>query len=242
MRAYRVAWLGFCGVVGVAGALVAVTWSLSTVGLLFVLAALTGGMAAMIALTPADNTPFDRDRWPVVATSVVVAGAGAVAFVGLGTLLGGPMAVLVLALAVGGSPYVVRRWIGRLRDHEHLPAPENPGEAESVATAAARVQQLESIDLPAVEAAELSDDALVLAWRSSFSALQRATSPAESAQIVEARHAYLDELERRNPPGVAAWLASGARAAGNPTRFVTGDGAFSRTTIDWDGLIQGTGK
>ena len=85
MRAYRVAWLGFCGVVGVAGALVAVTWSLSTVGLLFVLAALTGGMAAMIALTPADNTPFDRDRWPVVATSVVVAGAGAVAFVGLGT-------------------------------------------------------------------------------------------------------------------------------------------------------------
>jgi hypothetical protein len=242
MRAYRVAWLGFCGVVGVAGALAAFTWSLATVALLFVLTALTGGTAAMIALTPADNTTIDRDRWPLVATSAVVAGAGSVAFIGLGTLLGAPMAMLVLVLTVGGSPYVARRWIGWLRDHEQPPVPENPGEPESMPISVAAVRELESVDAPEVEAGELSDDALCLAWRASFSALERAESHAERLRIVEARHTYLDELERRNPPGVAAWLASGARAAGNPTKFVLGDGTSNRATIDWDGLIQGTDK
>lgn len=238
MRAYRVAWLGFCGVVGVTGALAAFAWSLSTVALLFVLAALIGGVAAMVALTPADDTPIDRDRWRVVVTSSVVVGVGAVAFAGLGTLLGATMTLFVLVLTVGGSPYVAPRWIGWLRDHERRPGPE-PKSVPSVA----RIHELGPVDAAeVVEAAELSDDALVLAWRASFSALQRATSPAERARIVETRRAYLDELERRNPPGVAAWLASGARAAGNPRRFVLGDGAFTRARIDWDGLIQGTDK
>jgi len=37
---------------------------------------------------------------------------------------------------------------------------------------------------------------------------------------VEQRQLYLDEFERRNPTGLAEWLASGARAAGDPTRFI----------------------
>jgi hypothetical protein len=32
---------------------------------------------------------------------------------------------------------------------------------------------------------------------------------------------YLDELERRDPAGVARWLDSGARAGGNPSKFLT---------------------
>jgi hypothetical protein len=152
------------------------------------------------------------------------------------------MAMLVLVLTIGGSPYVARRWIGWLTDHEQLPVPENPVERDASPTSAAKVRESESVDAPEVEAAELSDDALCLVWRASFSALERAQSPAERARIVDARRAYLDELERRNPPGVAAWLASGARAAGNPSKFVLGDGACSRATIDWDGLIQSTDK
>ena len=38
--------------------------------------------------------------------------------------------------------------------------------------------------------------------------------------------------------GLAAWLASGARAAGDPTRFVLGDRSAASTSIDWDALIQ----
>jgi hypothetical protein len=33
--------------------------------------------------------------------------------------------------------------------------------------------------------------------------------------------AYLDQLEDRDAPALAAWLASGARAASGPDRFLT---------------------
>jgi hypothetical protein len=242
MRAHRVVWLSFCGVVGVTGAMAALTWELPTLILLFVLAALTGAAATMVALTPADDTRVKRQQWPLVLTNTAVSGAGTVAFVGLGSLLGAPMAVLVLALAVGGSPYVARRWIGWLREHEQLPQPRDPDEHLSSTAPAGTVCEIELTVSAETEAAELSDDALCLAWRASFSALERADSPAERSRIIQTRRAFLDELERRNPPGVAAWLASGARAAGDPIRFVLGAGGTGDTTIDWDALIQGTDK
>ncbi|TCO19650.1 hypothetical protein EV652_11349 [Kribbella steppae] len=232
MRAYRVAWLGFCGIVGMTGALAASTWSVATIAFFFGVGAFTGSFAAMVALTPKDESPLGRDRWRTVFKSTVLAGAGTVAFGGLGTLLGAPMAVLVLVLTAGGSPYVARRWFGWLRDHEDLPHPASAGERNMVPTHEAAIRELASAVEPEVEAAELSDDALCLAWRASFSALQRANSPAERSRIVEARLAYLVELERRNPHGVAAWLASGARAAGDPSRFVLGDAASGRSSID----------
>ncbi|GAB2651679.1 hypothetical protein [Kribbella swartbergensis] len=242
MRAYRAAWLGFCGIVGVIGAAVAFTWSLSVIVLLFAFAALTGGVAALVALTPDDDSPLDRAGRRSVVNCAALAGAGAVSFVGLGTLLGAPMAMLVLILTIGSSPYVAPRWIGRLTDHGQLPSPANPGERNPVPAAEPTTRELELTVEPEVEVAELSDDALCLAWRTSFSALQRANSPAERLLVVEERCRYLDELARRNPPGVAAWLASGARAAGNPARFVLGDVASGRPPINWDALIQETDR
>ena len=242
MRVHRVAWLSFCAVVGVTGAMAALTWELPTLILLFVLAALTGAAATMVALTPVDDAQVKRQQWPLIVTNTAVSGAGTVAFVGLGSLLGAPMAVLVLALAVGGSPYVARRWIGWLGVHEQLPERRDPDEHMSSAAPAGTMREAELTISAETEAAELSDDALCLAWRASFSALEKAKSPAERSRIIETRRAFLDELERRNPPGVAAWLASGARAAGDPSRFVLGDGAAGSTTIDWDALIQGTDK
>jgi hypothetical protein len=242
MRVHRVAWLSFCGVVGVPGAMAALTWELPTLILLFVLAALTGGAATMVALTPVDDIQVKRQQWPLVVTNTVVSGAGTVAFVGLGSLLGAPMAVLVLALAVGGSPYVARRWIGWLREHEQLPPRRGPDEHMSRTAPVGTRWEAELTVAAETEAAELSDHALCLAWRASFSALEKAESPAERSRIIETRRSFLDELERRNPPGVAAWLASGARAAGDPSRFVLGAGGAGGTTIDWDGLIHGTDK
>lgn len=66
----------------------------------------------------------------------------------------------------------------------------------------------------------LSVDELCLAWRRSFVLLQRARDEQTRHALVAARQAYLDELERRDRRGFVKWLDSGARAAGDPSRFV----------------------
>lgn len=66
----------------------------------------------------------------------------------------------------------------------------------------------------------LDDDQLCLAWRSSFVHLQAARSAGEFVRLVERRRELLDELSRRHHAGVSRWLASGARAASNPRRFL----------------------
>ena len=39
-------------------------------------------------------------------------------------------------------------------------------------------------------------------------------------RVVAIRAIYLDELERRAGAGFQAWIGSGARAAGDPSRYV----------------------
>lgn len=73
---------------------------------------------------------------------------------------------------------------------------------------------------PAPELGSLDDAALCLAWRQSFRRLETARTAAERLSVVEQRQRYLDELHRRSPQGLAAWLASGARASGNPLPYV----------------------
>ncbi|TCN32915.1 hypothetical protein EV644_12343 [Kribbella orskensis] len=246
MRAYRIFWLFFCGVLGALGTVAACTWSLSTVMLLFICASLTGGVAAMVVLDPDRETRLPRDSRRIVAVSSILAGAGTMAFIGVGTLVGGPMAVLLLAITAAGSPYTIDYCLRWLREHGHLPSPSPqpnpPDPAErSAGSAPAPTSWIEPGEeaKPHVSPASLSDDALCLAWRASFSALQRAGSPAQRLWIVDERRAYLEELENRNARGIAAWLASGARAAGDPSRFVLGDSVPGHPPIDWDGLIHG---
>lgn len=244
MRAYRVFWLFFCGALGALGMVMAFTWSLATIIMLVVCAALTGGVVAMVALDPDDGTRRPRDSRRKVARSSILAAAGTVAFVGVGTLVGGPMAILLLAIMAGGSPYAIGYCRGWLREHGHLPSPPPPPARpdpveRSTGSVPVPISWTESSQ-PHVEPASLSDDALCLAWRASFSALQSASSPAQRLWVVDERRAYLDELESRNASGVAAWLASGARAAGDPSRFVLGDSVPGHHPIDWDNLIQGT--
>ena len=247
MRAYRVSWFFFCGVLGAFGAVVAVTSSLATAIALFICGCVAGGVVAMIVLDPKDETRLPRDSRRIVAKSSILAGAGTVAFGGVVAMVGGSTAVLLLAVTAGGSPYMVDYCVGRLRDRGHLsnpvsrPARPDPAERSS-GSVAAPISWTEPSrpSEPHVTPAALSDEALCLAWRASFSALQSARSPAERLSVVDERRAYLDELENRNARGMAAWLASGARAAGDPSRFVQGDSVSCHDTIDWDCLIHGT--
>jgi hypothetical protein len=78
-----------------------------------------------------------------------------------------------------------------------------------------------SSSLSPASSGALSDQALCLAWRRSFVALQVTTNATARAGVVLARQGYLDELTRRYPAEMAAWLTSGARAAGNPLPFIS---------------------
>ncbi|MEV0291454.1 hypothetical protein AB0H36_45640 [Kribbella sp. NPDC050820] len=249
---YRVVWLLVCGLLGVIGGMAASTLSLGTIITVFVMAAITGGVVSWLVLIPeGDNPRLPPGGRRVVATSTVLSGAGCLALVGVGMLLGAAMAVLLLVFVIGGSPHVVRIGLRRFGRHGHVftspraagprgydgtypdsvPEPSAPTEPDPEQVAAAR---------PAP--ADLSDEELSLAWRASFPALQRATSPAQRLRIVAERQEYLDELERRSPRGLAAWLASGARAAGDPRPYLQGESGAGRSPIDWDGLIHGSGK
>ena len=64
-----------------------------------------------------------------------------------------------------------------------------------------------------------TDEELCWAWRRSFARLVHASGPEAVARLAEQRRDYLNELERRHPARFAAWISSGARAAGDPTPF-----------------------
>jgi hypothetical protein len=66
----------------------------------------------------------------------------------------------------------------------------------------------------------VSDGELCRAWRASFAALLEAPDLAAREQVVRLRQDYLDELIRRHPEPVRAWLASGPRAASGPERYL----------------------
>lgn len=61
-------------------------------------------------------------------------------------------------------------------------------------------------------------------WQDSYEALRDATTAPARLRIVEARQHYLDELERRDPSGLKAWLGGNATAAGDRSQFVAGEG------------------
>lgn len=71
---------------------------------------------------------------------------------------------------------------------------------------------------------QLTDEDLCLAWQSSILSLQHSRSVKARIRIVEARQACLDELERRHPSAVHAWLEDGARAASAPTKYLSEHG------------------
>jgi len=68
----------------------------------------------------------------------------------------------------------------------------------------------------------LSDQDLCLAWESSSRALRRCTSPDERLEVVRVRQACLDELERRRPDAVRAWVLAGADPDSSPARYLAG--------------------
>ena len=69
--------------------------------------------------------------------------------------------------------------------------------------------------------ATVSTRQLCREWLDSYDELNRAPTSKARLRVVMARQRCLDELERRDPAGLQAWLASSASAGSDPRRFLT---------------------
>jgi hypothetical protein len=149
--------------------------------------------------------------WRVVRVAFAI-GLGAVAAIALAQL-SFPAALLLVLAALGTAPGSVRYAAGQMRTRGWLatsamdvvpeePSPVVPSRPESDARR-----------LEALTTAQLCDT-----WRRSLSTLCAARDVRTRLLAVHLREACLDELERRDPEGIRAWLGSGP--SGSPDRFL----------------------
>ena len=186
-------------------------------------ASLMGGVfGVMVAL------PWVKwsSTWPQAMAKILITSfAGTWVTLGMVHLLG-IVGLLVVLVVASGAPALAPAY-GALAGGPREPAPLEPvpvpsQEHASVdGTAGATVAAIVDIADASLVVPDLMTVAdLCDAWRSSYVALQRATTAESRMRIVLVRSLYLDELERHSGPAVAAWLRSGARAASDPARFL----------------------
>jgi hypothetical protein len=190
--AYSFVWRTVCAALGCLGIILGLIVLRPDLLIPYVLLTIVIGMTAAVGHTTSSADAQDARRASRQAgVRAMLPLLGLLAIAGLGFALG--IAVLPLALAVVITSPPVVRWYG---DSLSRPQPGEPGES---ATSTAQ---------------------LCRQWHDSFEDLQTAMTPAARLRIVTARQRCLDELERRDPDGLNAWLSSTASAAGDPSRFV----------------------
>lgn len=139
---------------------------------------------------------------------------------GLGTLVGFGFAGLLhldvlvgltaLVVAAVTSPWLLGRWVteGR-RAAVAAPATAPATVPDARDEARSRLDQV---------LATLDDAELCRRWRQSFIDL-KLTGPDRRWRVVELRAAYLDEMSRRHPHAVSAWMADDACAWTSPEAY-----------------------
>jgi hypothetical protein len=193
---YRLVWRGFCVFFGLLGLISGFILLPAKALIWLTVVGVTISSAAVVTWRSRDDE--SGDRWPAGRSALIVALAGAAlpAATGLGFLIGGGVVFVVLLLGLG-SPWLIT-WCGRKAGWE----PEPPGTAERVSPTA-------------------STEEICRQWQESYAAMN-AVAGAARLRIVMARQRCLDELERRDPAGLNAWLSSSAASAGgNPRPFLS---------------------
>lgn len=232
MVTYRTAWFSSAVLFGAVGVWSSLTTSVgAALGVFFFMVLAVASV--VLTLTDEDGQP----PWRLAFVAGCLSGASVVAVMGFVHLFGmGVTACLVLLQSVT-SPMVVSRALRRAAGPSPSVAPSglppsSPARPRTAtkaqvappAASAPRPSALESRILAAGWMAtppqSMDEAGLCLAWRKTYVALQRSTTPGSKLRIVQRRHDLLEELERRNANGFAAWLRSGARAAGDPSRYV----------------------
>lgn len=161
----------------------------------------------------------------VVGVVLVVPSTGALA----GWASGGAVAVALLS-----SPLAVRVYLRWLASPAGGAGTQLDAMVRAFACAGGGFGPVPS----AMDLRMFSDEQLCRAWRTSSAALSEQRPADQRLRLVDERQAYLDELERRHPDGVAAWLASGACLDDDLPSYLTTSGRTA-AAIDWDRLIPG---
>jgi hypothetical protein len=123
-----------------------------------------------------------------------------------------PVGLLLCSLAALTSPVAVR-----LVWRRTTAAADGP----TTSPAEHPAHQSGALDRPVTTVAALTDAELCRLWRGTFWELQARRAPDQVLRMVALRQSCLDELERRHPSALHAWLVSGARASGGPEKFLT---------------------
>jgi hypothetical protein len=165
-----------------------------------------------LAASPFGASPVRLAAGVASGTVIVV-----YAVIGMTTLVGGAATALTAATVLAMLGYR-RGWCGTAQDVEHA-TEGGSGSTGIGATDAAAVATGPQLLLPA-DPATLSTDELCRAWRVSYLLLETARDPEALEHAAQLRRRYLDELARRHPEGFRRWLDDGARAAGDPSRYV----------------------
>jgi len=231
MSVYRGGWLIVAAALILTGMLAAAVMSLSSLVVLFTAFALVGAVVVLL-VRQADGPRGQKGCIRDILLGGCVAGSLAGAFAGL-TRIMGAAAIIVALVVVASSPWVVgasRRWL------RTVPSPLDWPLDSVIWALSYSGPTYAPFQPPAVQ--PVSDDQLLRqAWCASYRALEATTSRRKAIRIIEERSEYLDELERRNPAALAAWLASAATAADNPSTYLS-EARVEPSPIDWNELLD----
>jgi hypothetical protein len=233
MRAHRILWRSICVLLGLTGTAVTLTISPSMVAVLFIFLGVLG-ILGTLCLSDAYSEQNISGRLRLLTGGALLPGVSGAAFVGYASLIG-PGVFLLAAAVFAGSPYAVAnssRWLRSVRT-------PSAAQLDAVARALSYASP-ESARLRAPGLQDLTDEQLCKRWRASYRAARRQSSPVKLIAGLAERQVYLDELERRNETGFAAWLAAGPHAAEDPLPYLAGD-VTPDPPLDWDELIRGQG-
>lgn len=210
-----------------------------------------GILLVLLAPAAGPHSPLPVVRWSRIFARAGLAGAAVVALGALSTALPTVALPLALVALATCPPVVdqLRQWrrsaAGRATDRatdretghwtrgnpasagrglvHDGPGPNEADEAAGTGSSSGSspAPAERPLDVTSTAVREMTDAELCREWRHSFVTLQAARLPHELARVVAQRQVYLDEMERRSPTALQAWLESGARAAGGPDRFLT---------------------
>jgi hypothetical protein len=213
VKTYARLWLCWWGVLGAMGLLLGVKALpvLTVVGVSLGAGVAVGALSFVIVATHCDGRLSTVEQALHAGQRVPLGALVAVTILAT-SIPTGPLIWPVLALVAVTSPWMITcgRRLGWRRqsapDREPTPRPSSARACMQAADWASAVWAL-------------SDEQLCASWGTSYTAMQTALV-ADCVELAALRHAYLEELERRNPEGLRAWFDSGATAAGNPATYL----------------------
>jgi hypothetical protein len=229
MKSYRVVWTAASSTLAVVGAGWALTSSPQTMVPLFIASAMLGAICSAAAACLRRGPR--RNLLGSVVVSGCACGAAVVAVVGLAVVLGAGVWLLAVCVLLT-SPSFVRAY-----DRWFASASTPPGAQLNAVTAALSYAAPGFVPIdPLLDVRLLTNEQLGQQWLASCNG---SSSPRTVEQLMQAsneRRDLLDEMERRNPEGFNAWLASyGQALGGSPPRL---DQAHASSSIDWDALLH----